>query len=143
MTVETITINPMIMFDVEDMFGTSIQQGIYCDRLFRVLIEDETILFASHSGTGNNLSVRYHCKDGFTGPQLLFLFTRQYKHWIAVYEGEGTKDFNHDIIDEKDMEGKWITLSNDDKRYSRCDYQLDGFDYNTVTKTVSPRLTIW
>jgi len=137
----TETINEIINFDATELVCMSFRESIYCSRLFHVLIKDETITIASHSGSTSNLSVRYHSKDGFTGPQLLFLFARQYKHWIAVYEG--TEESNHDIIDEKDMEGKWITLSNDDKRYSRCDYQLDGFDYNTVTKIVSPCLIIW
>jgi hypothetical protein len=124
-------IDTKIMFKIKDMFGVNDYGGINYSKLLPVLIKDQTIVFESGC---TNLRVRYHNKNGYTGSQLLFLFTRQYEHDMA--EDYDVVNSLQDIVDEKDMEGKWKAFPNDDVRYSYCDRQFDGFIYNTVTKTI-------
>jgi len=41
-----------------------------------------------------------------------------------------------EIVDERDMEGKWRTFAHSDDRKSWCGRMLDGFEYDPKTKTV-------
>jgi len=129
----TEAVETKVDFYVKDMFGVNDYSGIHYDKLFPALIKDETITFTSGF---TNLRVRYHSKNGFTGSQLLFLFTRQHEHEMAEDDDVIENSFQ-DVVDEKDMEGKWKSFANDEVRDSFCGQQLEGFQYDTMTKTIT------
>lgn len=101
--------NERIRFDVEKMFKMK-YDGLHFRNLFDILIHSETIVLDLGF---TDMLVEYHSKNGFTAPQLLYLFARQYEHEMATF-GEADHDQNSEN-EADDDEVKKATLDEDEK----------------------------
>jgi hypothetical protein len=116
-------------FNIDEIFK-KFYNGFHFNILFDVLIRDETIILDIGF---TDFKVKYHSKNGFTAPQLLYLFTRQYEHEMVVYDEIESGNI---VIDEPDMEGKWRKFTDSENRKMFSGRMLDCFEYDSKTKTV-------